>query len=76
MLNLILQNKNPSIISVNLNVENLYKWMNKYPLLVRFLRVPCIERYVKSNSLHPNISLYILYTVLYTFPKVLTRRIC
>ena len=28
------------------------------------------------NPLHPNISLYILLTVLYTFPKVLTRRIC
>ena len=28
------------------------------------------------NPLHPNISLHILYTVLYTFPKVLTRRIC
>ena len=28
------------------------------------------------NPLHPNISLHILLTVLYTFPKVLTRRIC
>ena len=27
------------------------------------------------NSSHPNISLHILHTVLYTFPKVLTRRI-
>ena len=26
--------------------------------------------------LHPNISMHILHTVLYTFPKVLTRRIC
>ena len=25
---------------------------------------------------HPNISMHILHTVLYTFPKVLTRRIC
>ena len=25
---------------------------------------------------HPNISMYILHTVLYTLPKVLTRRIC
>ena len=25
------------------------------------------------NRLHPNISMYILHTVLYTFPKVLTR---
>ena len=28
------------------------------------------------NPLHPNISIHILHTVLYTFPKVLTRRIC
>ena len=27
------------------------------------------------SALHPNISLYILLTVLYTFPKVLIRRI-
>ena len=28
------------------------------------------------NLLHPNISMYISITVLPTFPKVLTRRIC
>ena len=28
------------------------------------------------NPLHPNISMHILHTVLYTFPKRLTRRIC
>ena len=28
------------------------------------------------NPLHPNISMHILHTVLYTFLKVLTRRIC
>ena len=28
------------------------------------------------NPLHPNISIHILYTLLYTFPLVLTRRIC
>ena len=28
------------------------------------------------NPLHPNISMHILHTVLYIFPKVLTRRIC
>ena len=28
------------------------------------------------NPLNPNISMYILHTVLYKFPKVLTRRIC
>ena len=30
----------------------------------------------RLNPLHPNISMHILHTVLYTFPKVLTRRIC
>ena len=29
-----------------------------------------------ANPLHPNISIHILYTLLYTFPLVLTRRIC
>ena len=29
-----------------------------------------------SNLLYTNISIHILHTVLYTFPKVLTRRIC
>ena len=28
------------------------------------------------NPLHPNISIDILHTVLYTFPLVLIRRIC
>ena len=28
------------------------------------------------NHQHFNIRMYILHTVLYTFPKVLTRRIC
>ena len=28
------------------------------------------------SPLHPKISMHILHTVLYTFPKVLTRRIC
>ena len=28
------------------------------------------------NSLHSNISIYFLHTVLYTFPMALTKRIC
>ena len=28
------------------------------------------------NPLQPNISMQTLYTIVYTFPKVLTRRIC
>ena len=35
-----------------------------------------LKRLNINPALHPNISLYILLTVLYTFPKVLTRRIC
>ena len=31
---------------------------------------------VTVNPVHPNISMHILHTVLYTFPMVLTRRIC
>ena len=30
----------------------------------------------KLNPLHPDISMHILHTVIYTNPKVLTRRIC
>ena len=30
----------------------------------------------KISPLYPNLSTYILHTVSYTFPKVLTRRIC
>ena len=33
-------------------------------------------RVSRVNTLHPNISMNILHTVFYTFPKVLTRRIC
>ena len=29
-----------------------------------------------NNPLPPNISVHILHTVFYTFPKVLTKRIC
>ena len=35
-----------------------------------------IGRYNAFIPLHPSISKHILHTVLYTFPKVLTRRIC
>ena len=35
-----------------------------------------IVRQTLINPLHPNIRIHILHTVLYTFPKLLTRRIC
>ena len=31
---------------------------------------------VQFHPLHPNISIHILHTILFTFPKVLTGRIC
>ena len=31
---------------------------------------------ISVNSLNPNISMHILYTVLYSFHKMLTRRMC
>ena len=35
-----------------------------------------VKFHAPVNPLHPKISVYILHTVFYTFPKVLTRRIC
>ena len=34
------------------------------------------DSYKGMSLLHPNISMHILHSVLYTFPEVLTRRIC
>ena len=39
-----------------------------------FRRFPWRSR--AFNLLYPNISMHFLHTVLYTFPEVLTRRIC
>ena len=50
------------------------------PIAVRGKRVSNVnlENVFASsfNPLHPKISIHILHTVLYTFLKVLTRRIC
>ena len=55
-------------------------------LIVHFGRKKVIEKNLQSkpvghselsyNPLYPNINMHIFYTVIYTFPKVLTRRIC
>ena len=37
---------------------------------------PSWQKVISLNPLHLNISMHILHTVLYTFPKMLTRRIC
>ena len=34
------------------------------------------QEFANVNPLHPNISMHILHTVLYTFPNLLTGRIC
>ena len=36
----------------------------------------CTRNYSTFNPFHPNISIDILHTVLYTFPKVPLKRIC
>ena len=48
-------------------------WLNN--VLWNHFKWPIWNRFT-FNPLHPNISMYILHTVLYTFPKELTRRIC
>ena len=35
-----------------------------------------VKFHAPVNPLHPNISMHILHTVFFTYPKVLTRRIC
>ena len=42
----------------------------------RVSRLPKEYKEGLFNPLHPNINIHILHTVLYTFTKVLTRRIC
>ena len=44
--------------------------------LVVFSVVALIKKPRYLNPLHLKISMHILYTVFYTFPKVLTRRFC
>ena len=43
-----------------------YKWVEKINLFMT----------ETLNPLHPEINIHILHTALYTYPKVLTRRIC
>ena len=44
---------------------------------IRTRRITCFLKFLHFfNLLHPIISMHILHTVLCTFPKVLTRRIC
>ena len=45
-------------------------------LRIYFYRNKVTCHYTHFNPLHTKISMHILHNVLYTFPKVLTRRIC
>ena len=47
----------------------------KYTIKCHFLVWPYTVKHCAINPLHPNISMHILHTDLYTLPKLLTRRI-
>ena len=48
----------------------------RFLLMTRYSNSPTHKRESLFNVLHLNISMYILYAVFYTFPKVMARRIC
>ena len=50
-------------------------YRSRHVLCPSILKEKIIEGY-GINTLHPNIGMDIPHTVYYTFPKVLTRRIC
>ena len=65
---LILEIKN----KLKCNCTNAHKkWTKK-----EYLNPQSNYDYLYLNSLHPNISMHFLHTVLYTFPNALARRIC
>ena len=61
--------QNEIVLLKLLNDKLMYKIIQKYDTETWHLQR------AQFNPLHPNISMHILHTVLYTFPKVLTRRI-
>ena len=71
---------NPPILTVGFFMIPPPMWSRNYfcwtELLSKFLLLHCIQILLSLNPLHPDISMHILHTVLYTFPKVLTGRIC
>ena len=62
------------VSSTQLRNENGHGARKKGNLLL--LRYKYLFSWMLFNPLYPNISTHILHTVLFTFPKVLTRRIC
>ena len=55
--------------------RGLKQWREKKKNL-KFIKVAIRESCKLIIPFQPNISMYILHTFLYTFPKGLTRRIC
>ena len=64
-----IERASPSFIDIQVRIEIVLFFFIFLYLFVLFLLS-------QFYPLHPNISMHILFAVLYTFPKVLTRRIC
>ena len=71
---------NPPILTVGFFMIPPPMWSRNYfcwtELLSKFLLLRCIQILLSLNPLHPDSSMQILHTDLYTFLKVLTGRIC
>ena len=57
---------------------SIFSWATEFSIFYSNDRMVAGKMSTPSlvNPLHPNISMHILHTVLYTFPKRLARRIC
>ena len=64
-------------LSMSLYTGAASKAAGRNIVLVEGVRTPFLMAGTRQvvNPLHPNISIHILHTLLYTFPSVLTRRI-
>ena len=62
-------------VELNLSCSFLTEWHSNLLCLATNLFFYFTTWWV-FDPLHPNISMHILHTVLYTFPKLLERRIC
>ena len=71
---------NPPILTVGFFMISPPMWSRNYfcwtELLSKFLLLRCIQILLSLNPLHLDSRMQILHTVLYTFLKVLTGRIC
>ena len=62
--------------NIQLTPPSGMQFLNTTHLISMFIFAIETFMVISLNPLHPNIRLYILHTVLYTFPKKLTGRIC